>query len=97
MIRSYLDTVLALPWNKSSHTKPNLKRAQAVLERDHYGLQKVKERILESIAVRTLLPEATGQILCFVGLPVSEKLLSDVLLQRHWVVTMSVFLWACPG
>lgn len=69
VIRSYLDTVLALPWNKSSHTKPNLKRAQAVLERDHYGLQKVKERILESIAVRTLLPEATGQILCFVGPP----------------------------
>lgn len=84
-------------WNKSSHTKPNLKRAQAVLERDHYGLQKVKERILESIAVRTLLPEATGQILCFVGPPGVGKLLSDVLLQRHWVVTMSVFLWAVSG
>ena len=69
VIRSYLDTVLALPWNKSSHTKPNLKRAQSVLEKDHYGLKKVKERILESIAVRTLLPEASGQILCFVGPP----------------------------
>ncbi len=98
VIRSYLDTVLALPWNKSSHTKPNLKRAQAVLERDHYGLQKVKERILESIAVRTLLPEATGQILCFCRTSrCREKLLSDVLLQRHWVVTMSVFLWAVSG
>ena len=69
VIRSYLDTVLALPWNKPSHTKPNLKRAQSVLEKDHYGLKKVKERILESIAVRTLLPEASGQILCFVGPP----------------------------
>lgn len=69
VIRNYLDTVLALPWNRSSHSKPNLKRAQSVLERDHYGLQKVKERILESIAVRMLLPDATGQILCFVGPP----------------------------
>lgn len=69
VIRNYLDTVLALPWNQTSRTKPNLKRAQSVLERDHYGLQKVKERILESIAVRMLLPEASGQILCFVGPP----------------------------
>lgn len=69
VIRSYLDTVLALPWNRSSHTKVNLKRAQSVLERDHYGLQKIKQRILESFAVRALLPEETGQILCFVGPP----------------------------
>ncbi len=69
VIRNYLDTVLALPWNQTSRTKPNLKRAQSVLERDHYGLQKVKERILESIAVRMLLPDASGQILCFVGPP----------------------------
>lgn len=69
VIRNYLDTVLSLPWNTSSHTKVNLKRAQSVLERDHYGLQKVKEHILESFAVRALLPEATGQILCFVGPP----------------------------
>lgn len=69
VIRNYLDTVLALPWNVSTHTRVNLKRAQAVLERDHYGLQKVKERILESFAVHSLLSEATGQILCFVGPP----------------------------
>ena len=69
VIRSYLDTVLSLPWNKTSHVKVNLKRAKTILERDHYGLQKVKERILESFAVRALLPEATGQILCFVGPP----------------------------
>ncbi len=69
VIRSYLDTVLALPWSKFTTGKVNLKRAQTILERDHYGLQKVKERILESLAVRTLLPEATGQILCFVGPP----------------------------
>ena len=69
VIRSYLDTVLALPWNRSSHTKVILKRSQSVLERDHYGLQKIKQRILESFAVRALLPEETGQILCFVGPP----------------------------
>ncbi|MFR4475978.1 MAG: hypothetical protein ACLT3Y_01210 [Ruminococcus callidus] len=49
MIRSYLDTVLALPWNKSSHTKPNLKRAQAVLERDHYGLQRSKNEFWKAL------------------------------------------------
>lgn len=69
VIRNYLDTVLSLPWNQHSHASVNLKRAQNVLERDHYGLQKVKERILESFAVRALQPEATGQILCFVGPP----------------------------
>lgn len=69
VIRSYLDTVLALPWNRSSHAKVNLKRAQNVLEREHYGLEKVKERVLESFAVRALKPEAEGQILCFVGPP----------------------------
>ncbi len=69
VIRSYLDTVLDLPWNKASHAKVNLKRAETILERDHYGLQKVKQRILENFAVRALHPDATGQILCFVGPP----------------------------
>ncbi|CDE11941.1 endopeptidase La [Ruminococcus sp. CAG:330] len=69
VIRSYLDTVLSLPWNKSSKCKVNLEKAANVLNRDHYGLQKVKERILESFAVRALNPDAQGQILCFVGPP----------------------------
>jgi len=69
VIRSYLETVLDLPWQKSSRSKVNLKRAEAILERDHYGLQKVKQHILESFAVRALLPESSGQILCFVGPP----------------------------
>lgn len=69
VIRSHLDAVLALPWTNSSHTKVNLKRAEATLERDHYGLKNVKQRILESFAVRALLSEESGQILCFVGPP----------------------------
>ncbi len=69
VIRNYLDTVLALPWNTASRSKVNLKRAENILQRDHYGLEKVKERILESFAVRVLKPEAEGQILCFVGPP----------------------------
>lgn len=69
VIQSYLDTVLDLPWNESSKSRVNLKRAETVLERDHYGLQKVKQHILEGFAVRALLPDAAGQILCLVGPP----------------------------
>lgn len=69
LIRNYLDTVLELPWNIRSNKKINLKKAQKQLENDHYGLKKVKERILESVAVRALNPEVRGQILCLVGPP----------------------------
>ena len=69
VIRTYLETCLALPWNKSSREKIDLAKAQRVLDRDHYGLQKVKERILETLAVRKLAPDSSGQILCLVGPP----------------------------
>lgn len=69
VIRNYLDTVLELPWNKQSQTKVDIKKAEKILDKDHYGLKKVKERILESIAVHAMVPEVTGQILCLVGPP----------------------------
>lgn len=69
VIKNYLDTVLELPWNKESKIKVDIKKAEAVLEKDHFGLKKVKERILESIAVNAIKPDVTGQIICLVGPP----------------------------
>ncbi|MGN1481425.1 endopeptidase La [Porcipelethomonas sp.] len=69
VIRNYLDTVLDLPWNKLSKTKTDINKAAKILDKDHYGLKKVKDRILESIAVHCLMPEVTGQIICLVGPP----------------------------
>ncbi len=69
VIRNYLDTVLELPWNKKTKTKLNINKAAKILDKDHYGMKKVKDRILESIAVHGLMPEVTGQIICLVGPP----------------------------
>ena len=69
MIRTYLDTVLELPWKTSTRPRHDLERAQKILDRDHYGLEKVKERILEFMAVKTLAPDLKGQVLCLVGPP----------------------------
>ena len=69
VIRGYLEICLDLPWNVSSKEHIDLKKAQKVLDRDHYGLTKVKERILETLAVRKLSPEINGQIICLVGPP----------------------------
>lgn len=69
VVRTYLDTVLELPWNKKSEERLDLGEAQAILDRDHYGLKKVKERIMEFLAVKTLAPELRGQVLCLVGPP----------------------------
>ena len=69
VVRTYLDTVLDLPWNKKSEERLDLAAAQAILDRDHYGLKKVKERIMEFLAVKTLAPELKGQVLCLVGPP----------------------------
>ncbi|MBT3345876.1 MAG: endopeptidase La [Gemmatimonadetes bacterium] len=67
--RTYLDWLLALPWSKSTEDHLDLKASQKILNEDHYGLDQVKERILEYLAVRRLRPEAKGPILCFVGPP----------------------------
>ena len=67
--RKYLETVLSLPWNVLKKDKLDIRTARRVLDRDHYGMQKVKERILETLAVRKLSPDIQGQILCLVGPP----------------------------
>ena len=67
--RSYIDWLLSLPWSKESKDKHDIKRAQRVLDEDHYGLEKVKERILEFLSVRQLAKEHKGSILCFSGPP----------------------------
>lgn len=69
VLRNYLDTVLELPWNKKTKERISVEAASKVLEKEHYGLEKVKERILETIAVRQLAPEMPPQILCLVGPP----------------------------
>jgi len=67
--RTYLDVFATLPWTKVSQDRLDLKAGREILDRDHYDLKTVKERILEYLAVRTLNPEAKGSILCFVGPP----------------------------
>ena len=69
VIRTYLETCLELPWDHRTKDKLDLDRAKKVLDKDHYGMEKVKERILESLAVRKLSPDIKGQILCLVGPP----------------------------
>ena len=69
IIRTYLDCLIALPWSKQTEERLDLHEAEAILDEDHYGLQKVKERILEFLAVRKLAGTLKGPILCFVGPP----------------------------
>jgi len=69
VIRTYLDFILELPWKKSSEDRLDLNEARKVLDEDHYGLEDVKERILEFLAVRKLRADAKSPILCFVGAP----------------------------
>ena len=71
--RNYIETLLALPWDKSSEDNNDILRAEDILEEDHYGLQKVKERILEFLAVRSLTERAESPILCLVGAPGTGK------------------------
>ena len=67
--RTYLDWLLVMPWSKRSEEKLDIREAEKVLEEDHYGLKKVKERVLEFLAVRKLAPTIKGPILCFIGPP----------------------------
>src|SRR6184192_2429925 len=67
--RNYLDWLLAVPWKKKSKEIRNIEHAEKILNQDHYGLEKIKERILEFLAVRQLVKNPKGSILCFVGPP----------------------------
>ena len=69
VIRNYLDWILAIPWNEETEDNLDIKRAKKILDEDHYNLEKVKERILEFLAVRKLKKDTKGPILCFVGPP----------------------------
>ncbi len=69
VLRNYLDTVLELPWNTATKERIDVTAAKRILDKDHFGLEKVKARILETIAVRQLAPEMPPQILCLVGPP----------------------------
>ncbi|MGD8985766.1 MAG: endopeptidase La [Desulfobacteraceae bacterium] len=69
VVRNYVDWILALPWYERTKDKMNIEEAETILEEDHYGLQKPKQRILEYLAVQTLTKKIKGPILCFVGPP----------------------------
>ena len=69
VIRNYLDTALELPWGKKTKERLDVKAAKRILDEDHFGLEKVKERILEILAVKQLSPNMPGQIICLVGPP----------------------------
>ena len=69
VIRNYLDTCLEMPWNTQTKERADVGLARKILDAEHYGLQKVKERILEFIAVKQINPDAKGQIICLVGPP----------------------------
>ena len=71
--RNYVDWLLAVPWKKASREIRNIERAEKVLHEDHYGLEKIKDRILEFLAVRQLVRKTSGTILCFVGPPGTGK------------------------
>lgn len=73
VIRGYIETLLALPWNKSSKDNKDIKNAERILDRDHYGLKKVKERVLEFLAVRSLTSKGDCPIICLVGPPGTGK------------------------
>ncbi len=69
VVRNYLDWLLSIPWGRKTRVKKDLKRAQEILDRDHYGLEKVKERIIEYLAVQQRSSKLRGPILCLVGPP----------------------------
>jgi len=69
VLRNYLDTVLELPWNTATKERVDIEAASKILNKDHFGLEKVKERILETLAVRKIAPEMPPQIICLVGPP----------------------------
>lgn len=73
VIRGYIETLLALPWDKVSEDKKDIAQAENILEKEHYGLEKVKERILEFLAVRVLTKKGESPILCLVGPPGTGK------------------------
>jgi ATP-dependent Lon protease len=73
MVRTYLDWLIELPWSLPEDTPIDIEQARRILDQDHYGLEKIKRRIIEYLAVRKLAPQGKAPILCFVGPPASAK------------------------
>ncbi len=73
VVRTYLDWILALPWSTRTEDRLDIKAARTILDEDHYGLEKAKDRVVEYLAVRKLAPESKAPILCFVGPPGTGK------------------------
>lgn len=73
VVRGYIETLLAMPWDKMSRDNQNIEKAKEILQADHYGLEKVKERILEFLAVRALTRKGESPILCLIGPPGTGK------------------------
>ncbi len=73
VLRTYLDTVLALPWGRKTEDEYSVEKTKQILDEDHFGLEKVKERILEYVAVKELAPDLKGSIICLVGPPGTGK------------------------
>src|SRR5207245_3430823 len=73
VVRTYLDWILALPWSVRTDDRLDIKAARKILDEDHYGLEKAKDRVVEYLAVRKLAPESKAPILCFVGPPGTGK------------------------
>ncbi len=97
VIRTYLETVLELPWNKMTKDNASLKHAEEILEADHYGLEKVKERVLEYLAVRILTKKGTSPILCLVGPPGTGKTSIARSIAKAMDANMSASVWAVCG
>lgn len=91
VIRTYLDTCFALPWNKETKDKLDIAKAKKQLDADHYGLEKVKERIIELLAVRSLVPNIKGQIICLAGPPEWVKHQLHARWLRLWGANISEF------
>ena len=88
VVRNYIDTMLGLPWSKKSRIKKDINAAREILDADHYGLEKVKDRIVEYLAVQHRMKKPKGPILCLVGLPVLVRPRSDSLLPERQVVNL---------
>ena len=97
VIRNYLDVCLELPWGTHTKERVNVDAARKVLDRDHFGLEKVKERILETIAVRQMNPDVKGQILCLVGPPGVGKTSIALSVAKALNRKLAASLWAVSG